>query len=112
MPSPAKPVNSFLHSVLTETFHYLLHFECFRSTVASCCLQKGKFDLNVPSSSWSTIRQQVLKRDGYRCVSCGIELKSASADIHHLLPRSMGGTDELSNLITLCDGCHARHHPN
>ncbi|OBQ83782.1 DNA helicase [Mesorhizobium sp. WSM3873] len=24
----------------------------------------------------------------------------------------MGGTDELSNLITLCDGCHAVHHPN
>ena len=23
----------------------------------------------------------------------------------------MGGTDELSNLITLCDGCHAAHHP-
>lgn len=23
----------------------------------------------------------------------------------------MGGTDEMSNLVTLCDGCHARHHP-
>lgn len=27
------------------------------------------------------------------------------------MPRSMGGTDELSNLVTLCDGCHAAHHP-
>ena len=27
-------------------------------------------------------------------------------------PRSMGGTDEMSNLVTLCDGCHASHHPN
>ena len=24
----------------------------------------------------------------------------------------MGGTDEMSNLVTLCDGCHASHHPN
>ncbi|WP_240545250.1 HNH endonuclease [Sinorhizobium fredii] len=24
----------------------------------------------------------------------------------------MGGTDEPSNLVTLCDGCHAAHHPN
>jgi ATP-dependent DNA helicase RecQ len=24
----------------------------------------------------------------------------------------MGGTDDLSNLVTLCDGCHAAHHPN
>lgn len=44
-------------------------------------------------------------------MSCGAQLRSAEADIHHLLPRSMGGTDELSNLVTLCDGCHAAHHP-
>jgi ATP-dependent DNA helicase RecQ len=24
----------------------------------------------------------------------------------------MGGTDEISNLVTLCDACHASHHPN
>lgn len=63
-------------------------------------------------TGWATIRQHVLQRDGYRCVSCGVQLKSASADIHHLLPRSMGGTDELANLVSLCDGCHASHHPN
>lgn len=44
-------------------------------------------------------------------MSCGIDVASAEADIHHLLPRSMGGGDELSNLVTLCDGCHAAHHP-
>ena len=60
---------------------------------------------------WSQIRQQVLLRDGYRCLSCRVKVTSAQADIHHLLPRSMGGSDELSNLITLCDGCHAAHHP-
>ncbi|RUW85015.1 RecQ family ATP-dependent DNA helicase [Mesorhizobium sp. M1E.F.Ca.ET.063.01.1.1] len=58
------------------------------------------------------MRQRVLQRDGYCCLSCGIKLKSADADVHHLLPRSMGGTDEMSNLVTLCDGCHASHHPN
>lgn len=60
---------------------------------------------------WQAIRQKVLQRDNFRCVSCGVELDSAEADIHHLLPRSMGGTDQLSNLVTLCDGCHAAHHP-
>jgi ATP-dependent DNA helicase RecQ len=62
-------------------------------------------------SQWQAIRQLVLQRDDFCCVSCGEQLRSAEADIHHLLPRSMGGTDELSNLITLCDGCHAAHHP-
>nr|WP_153492885.1 RecQ family ATP-dependent DNA helicase [Sinorhizobium meliloti] len=54
----------------------------------------------------------VLERDGYQCVSCSTSLRSRDADVHHLLPRSMGGSDEFSNLVTLCDGCHAAHHPN
>lgn len=33
------------------------------------------------------------------------------ADVHHLLPRSRGGLDAPSNLVTLCDGCHASFHP-
>ena len=60
---------------------------------------------------WRAVRLQVLERDKYRCVSCGTEARSGEADIHHLLPRSMGGSDALSNLVTLCDGCHAAHHP-
>ena len=67
--------------------------------------------LNVCASAWETIRGEVLERDGFRCVSCGEPL-AQDADVHHLLPRSMGGTDEMSNLVTLCDGCHASHHPN
>lgn len=62
--------------------------------------------------TWEVTRQDVLRRDGFRCVACGDELSSSEADIHHLLPRSMGGSDDLSNLVTLCDGCHASHHPN
>lgn len=64
------------------------------------------------TSAWEETRSQVLQRDEFRCVSCAENLASRDADIHHLLPRSMGGTDELSNLVTLCDGCHASHHPN
>jgi ATP-dependent DNA helicase RecQ len=67
--------------------------------------------LGFNRNEWGSLRQQVLRRDNFRCVSCAVELRSADADIHHLLPRSMGGTDEVSNLITLCDGCHASHHP-
>ena len=68
--------------------------------------------MDTTSSNWEVTRHVVLERDGYRCVSCGVDLISESADIHHLLPRSMGGSDDLSNLVSLCDGCHASHHPN
>ena len=69
-------------------------------------------DVTSTTGSWQATRQQILIRDNYRCVSCATPVKSAEADVHHLLPRSMGGTDDLSNLVTLCDGCHAAHHPN
>lgn len=62
------------------------------------------------ASTWAETRRVVHARDGYRCTSCGCQV-GRDADVHHLLPRSMGGTDELANLVTLCDGCHAAHHP-
>jgi len=54
----------------------------------------------------------VLKRDGYRCRQCGVVCRRGEADVHHLIPRSAGGSDDPSNLVTLCDGCHAAFHPN
>jgi len=63
------------------------------------------------SADWANIREAVLRRDDYKCKECGKLCRSAEADVHHLLPRSAGGPDEPSNLVTLCDGCHAPHHP-
>jgi ATP-dependent DNA helicase RecQ len=63
------------------------------------------------SPDWVTVSKAALKRDNYKCVECGTSCGAIEADVHHLLPRSAGGTDEPSNLVTLCDGCHAAHHP-
>jgi ATP-dependent DNA helicase RecQ len=63
------------------------------------------------SADWVNIREAVLRRDNYKCMECGTPCRSSEADVHHLLPRSAGGPDEPSNLVTLCDGCHAAHHP-
>lgn len=60
---------------------------------------------------WRSIRESVLRRDNFKCVECGMQCNRAEADVHHLLPRSAGGSNEPSNLVTLCDGCHAAHHP-
>ena len=50
----------------------------------------------------------VLRRDRHRCRRCG----GAGQQIHHRRPRGMGGTrDPLinspSNLVLLCQACHA-----
>lgn len=61
---------------------------------------------------WRAIRAIVLARDGHTCRDCGEKCSQGEADVHHLIPRAAGGDDDPANLITLCDGCHAAHHPN
>ncbi|WP_407116261.1 DEAD/DEAH box helicase [Bradyrhizobium sp. LMG 9283] len=62
-------------------------------------------------ADWRILREGVLRRDQFKCVECKTKCSRAEADVHHLLPRSAGGRDDPSNLITLCDGCHAAYHP-
>src|SRR5690348_796904 len=75
-------------------------------------VQKGEVGLTAAvEGGWRRIRESILRRDNFSCVECGKSCDRGEADIHHLLPRSAGGSDEPSNLITLCDGCHAAYHP-
>src|SRR5689334_7325902 len=61
---------------------------------------------------WRAVREIVLARDSRICRACGDTCSQGEADVHHLIPRAAGGVDDPANLITLCDGCHAAHHPN
>lgn len=60
---------------------------------------------------WAAVRSIVLARDNYACRECSQDAGRRSLDVHHLMPRSFGGSDDPTNLVTLCDGCHAAHHP-
>ena len=53
-------------------------------------------------------KQAAKARDGYKCQCCG--KKGCRLEVHHLLPRSRGGSDKLANLITLCTDCHHLAH--
>lgn len=41
------------------------------------------------------------------CAACG---STSNLQYHHLIPRSRGGSDDETNLITLCGDCHAKAH--
>ena len=53
-------------------------------------------------------KQAAKARDGYKCQCCG--KKGCRLEVHHLLPRSRGGSDKLANLITLCTDYHHLAH--
>ena len=53
------------------------------------------------------VRNAVFTRDGYRCVCCGRGIEDgAILHAHHLIYRSLGGTDRMKNLVTVCERCH------
>jgi len=54
-------------------------------------------------------RRKVLHRDQNRCRVPGCQSHN-NLDIHHILHRAHGGTNDLSNLITLCESHHLAHH--
>lgn len=55
-------------------------------------------------------RAMVLNRDNYTCQFCKGKHKDNKLDVHHIVFRSKGGSDEESNLITLCHTCHKDLH--
>ena len=53
----------------------------------------------------TSIKIEVFKRDNYICQECGAG-REAKLHVHHIVPFSRGGSDEMSNLITLCESCN------
>jgi membrane protein involved in colicin uptake len=54
------------------------------------------------------LRWRILARDLYRCQGCGVTGDTAALTIDHIYPVSLGGTNEESNLQTLCRSCNSR----
>ena len=63
--------------------------------------------LRLDPLSYQSLRQQVLRRDGWQCQSCGT---MSNLEIHHKQFRSHSGDDSEQNLITLCTACHTTVH--
>ena len=53
-----------------------------------------------------SVKVDVLKRDNFRCVYCGVTSKNAELQVDHIIPFSKGGSNDPSNLQTLCKECN------
>jgi 5-methylcytosine-specific restriction endonuclease McrA len=59
----------------------------------------------VSKSEWKKLRQLVFSRDNYLCIYCGSD---ESLECDHYFPKSKGGDDNFSNLVTACKRCNRR----
>jgi hypothetical protein len=55
-------------------------------------------------------RAYVLDRDNHICQHCKGKSKDKRLEVHHIIFRSNGGSDDPLNLITLCETCHKKLH--
>jgi 5-methylcytosine-specific restriction endonuclease McrA len=64
--------------------------------------------INIPDS----VRKYVLQRDNYQCQSCGNTKAETKLNIDHIIPLATGGSNDISNLQTLCSRCNQqkKHH--
>lgn len=53
------------------------------------------------------IRRYALRRDGAACRLCGF---NECVEVHHIVPVSEGGSNDLSNVVTLCPNHHTMFH--
>ena len=72
------------------------------------------------SRAWRNLRAQALERDHYLCQDClaekargGMIRPRPATAVHHIKPRELYPelALDLDNLISLCDACHNRRHP-
>ena len=58
-------------------------------------------------NAFQTQRRHTLRRDGKRCLVCGI---TNNLTAHHIVHKCKGGTNNNINLMTVCIHCHRNIH--
>lgn len=52
------------------------------------------------------VRWQVLERDRFTCQYCGWGAPDVRLQVDHIVPRSQGGQDDVTNLVAACFDCN------
>ncbi len=54
------------------------------------------------------VREYVFERNNYKCRSCGKTNRQTTLTVDHIIPLAKGGSNDMSNLQTLCENCNRR----
>lgn len=70
-------------------------------------ISQKAIDTRTRLEAYLKIRKEIFARDHFKCRECGFK---NHLQVHHIIPRSKGGSDDPKNLITLCNRCHQGKH--
>lgn len=90
--------NEFLHAAEAAFWDH-----AFRAKVHGSPPSSGP-SLTPPAMS-DALRWEVFERDDFRCLHCGTR---RLLTVDHIVPKVAGGSNDLSNLQTLCRSCNSR----
>jgi hypothetical protein len=95
------PIRSIVLETSTFDPHALKNPEVLR--------QKWLYQQGI-NYGFANTKAYVLTRDNYTCQHCQGKSRDRRLEVHHLVFRSQGGSNEEANLLTLCKTCHDRLH--
>ena len=121
----------FSPTMVSKLHSHIKEIEYIKSilSITTLVLETGQFDAHLMKNpaltnekikhwgyqkganyGFENTKAMVLNRDGYKCQCCKGKHKDSKLEVHHIIFRSQGGSDEAENLITLCHTCHKALH--
>ena len=92
-----------------ETVIEFIENAILKSLPKEALTQEELKEINRRRNIKDTTRYSVLERAGFKCQCCGIKpLKNNDVILHidHIIPYSLGGSDNIDNLQVLCNKCN------
>lgn len=93
----------------SETVIEFIENAILKSLPKEVLTQEELKEINRRRNIKDTTRYSVLEMAGFKCQCCGIKpLKNNDVILHidHIIPYSLGGSDNIDNLQVLCDKCN------
>lgn len=121
----------FSPTMISKLYSHIKEIEYIKSIlpITKMVFETGQFDMHLMKNpllalasvkhwgyqkglnyGFENTKAMVLNRDNYTCQYCKGKHKDSKLEVHHIVFRSQGGSDEQANLITLCHTCHKSLH--
>jgi hypothetical protein len=102
-----RALRGWLNRLLANEGNTTRDFKTVRAQRCGLLRLDGDRTWSYPKN-WKEGAARIRRRDGYACKSCG--KRDTELHVHHIIYLSNFGTNQQSNLVTLCRACHEKEH--